>query len=604
MGKTNPLQTSWDLTPLFKSDKDPKMGEELENIQKGVQKFVSKWQKNEQFLSDPKVLKQALDEYEALMRNWGTTGKLGYYWWLKSQQDQNNSFIKAQLNKIEDFGKKLWNELQFFEHRLGKVRLEKQQEFLKHPDLLKYHHFLENIFKWSKYLLSEPEEKIITLKSGPAHDLWIRMTSSFLSKEERLVVLENGKKAYKPYPEIISLFSSQKKVVRNTAAKAFNDILVKHTDVAENELNAILADKKINDELRKMDRPDLARHLSDDINSEVVDSLLSAVSSRFTISHKFYHLKSKLLKLKKLQYHERIVEFGEVHKKYPFPKASQIVLKVLTGLDEKFGEIFSSFLEQKQIDVFPKKGKKGGAFCAYEMITHPTYMLLNYTNKIEDVLTLAHELGHGINFELTKEKQHALNFGTPLSVTEVASILMENFVLEDILQTADEQTKLTILIKKLDNYMSQVFRQIACYNFELELHRTFREKGYLSKIEIGKLFQKHMSSYMGPAVEQSPGSENWWVYWSHIRQFFYNYSYANGLLIALYMQKQLALNPEYISKIKDFLSAGLSDSPKNIFKNLGIDLTDKSFWQQGLDEIQNLLTQTEDLAKQLKKLKV
>ncbi len=179
---------------------------------------------------------------------------------------------------------------------------------------------------------------------------------------------------------------------------------------------------------------------------------------------------------------------------------------------------------------------------------------------------------------------------------------MEDFVLEEIRKDADDELKLSINVMKLGNDISTIFRQVAFYNFEAELHNNFRAKGYLSKEEIGKLFQKHMSSYMGSAVEQSEGSENWWVYVSHFRYFFYVYSYASGLLISKSLQSEVKNNPKFIFKVKEFLSTGVSDSPKNIFAKLGIDITDKKFWEKGIAEIENLLAETESLAKKLGKI--
>jgi oligoendopeptidase F len=144
---------------------------------------------------------------------------------------------------------------------------------------------------------------------------------------------------------------------------------------------------------------------------------------------------------------------------------------------------------------------------------------------------------------------------------------------------------------------------VACYRFEQALHEAFRLKGYLSKEEIGALFRKHMAAYMGSAVEQSAGAENWWVYWSHIRYFFYVYSYAGGLLISKSLQSSVKADPAFVVKVKEFLSAGLSDSPRNIFLKLGIDIGDKRFWERGLREVEELLEETEELAKRLGKLR-
>ena len=158
------------------------------------------------------------------------------------------------------------------------------------------------------------------------------------------------------------------------------------------------------------------------------------------------------------------------------------------------------------------------------------------------------------------------------------------------------------MMQKLNDDVTTIFRQIACYKFEQELHSTFRNAGFLSKKDIGKLFTKHMSAYMGKSVEQSPGSENWWVYWSHIRNFFYNYTYASGLLISKSLQSSVKNDKTYINKVKYFLAAGTSASPKAIFKILGIDISDKKFWHKGIKEIELLLIETENLAKKLGKI--
>jgi len=155
---------------------------------------------------------------------------------------------------------------------------------------------------------------------------------------------------------------------------------------------------------------------------------------------------------------------------------------------------------------------------------------------------------------------------------------------------------------KLNDDVTTIFRQVACYRFEQALHTSFREKGYLSKDDIGSLFIQNMSAYMGPAVQQSSGSNNWWVYWSHIREFFYVYSYASGLLISKALQHKVKDNPGFIEHVKEFLSAGTSASPRMIFKNMGIDIADNKFWDDGLKEIENLLNETEALANKLGKI--
>jgi oligoendopeptidase F len=303
-----------------------------------------------------------------------------------------------------------------------------------------------------------------------------------------------------------------------------------------------------------------------------------------------------------LAYHERMVEYGQINKQYSYDDSCSLVSRVFNDLDPELGGIFDNFVSRGQIDVYPKKGKQNGAFCASESLTLPTYILLNHTNKFNDVSTLAHEAGHGINNELMRENLHALDFDSPLSTAEVASTFMEDFVISDVIKEADDELKLSMMVKKMDDDVATIFRQTACYLFEQELHKEFRKKGYLSKMEIGKLFQKHMSSYMGPAITLSPGSENWWVYWGHIRSFFYVYSYASGQLISKSLQRSVKQDPQFISKVKQFLSTGTSMSPKEAFAKLGIDITQADFWKTGIKEVEDLLDETEALARKLGKI--
>ncbi|MFZ5906672.1 MAG: M3 family oligoendopeptidase [Nitrospirota bacterium] len=596
-------QILWNLSPLLLHDDDPQAEKKKNAVERESAHFIRKWRKRDDYLQNPSSLKQALDDYERWRRLYGSDGDPGYYFWLRMSQEQNNASLRAKFNTIDYFSRKILNDMQFFHLRLSKIPFREQRIFLRHPELGMYRHFLARIFAEARYLLSDPEERIMNLKSSTSYSNWVRMTSSFLAKEERSVLLEDGTRRRKSFSDILSLMNSRKKRVRDIAARAFNEILASHADVAEAEINSVLENKKVDDDIRKIPRPDLARHISDDIETEVVDTLVESVSARFSLSQRYYAFKARLLNVRQIEYHERNVEYGDIPGKFTFPVSIKLIRTVLKRLDGNFLDILDGLIRNGQFDVYPRKGKTSGAFCSHQLISQPTYILLNHTDRLNDVLTLAHELGHGINNELIRERQHALNFGTPTSTAEVASTFLEDFVLEEILTGADDARKLAIMVKKLNDDVSTIFRQIACYRFEQELHRIFREKGYLSREEIGGIFRKNMNAYMGKAVAQSPGSENWWIYWSHIRSFFYVYSYASGLLISKSLQRSVKENPRFIEKVKHFLGAGLSESPRAIFRRMGIDITDRAFWDQGLNEIGRLLDQTIALARKLGKLR-
>jgi oligoendopeptidase F len=599
----NSYATKWDLTPIFANPEAPEIISSQQQAKKISQAFINKWKPRTDYLKKPKILRQALDEYEEWERTCGPAAKATYYFSLLLELDQSNSDLKAKFNKAKELSLNIENDIQFFLIRLSRVTPTTQKKFLNSKDLKPYHHFLSRLFAESSHILSEEEEKIMNLKSLTSYHNWVRLTNDLLSREEREVLDENGKKSKKSLSDILGLLGSQKKKVRDTAAKALNDILAKHVDVAEAEINSVLENKKNDDELRKFQRADSSRLLADDIESEIVDTMIESVAKRFDTSAKFYQLKAKLLKVDKLAYHERSVPYGREELRFTYDEAIDRVIKVFAQLDPRFADILSNMAKSGKIDALPMRGKAKGAFCSGQPISSiPTLILLNFTGLLQDVLTIAHEAGHAINFELTKEAQNSLNFGSPLSTAEVASTYMEDFVLSDIMQDASDETRLTLLIHKLDEDISTIFRQAAAYRFEQELHHTFKETGYVSKEILGNLFNKHMKSYMGPAVEQSKGCENWWVHWGHFRSPFYVYSYVSGQLISKAMQRKTKNNPEFISKVKEFLSAGASDSPKNIFAKMGIDITRAEFWQEGLDEISANLNEAIKLAKKLKKI--
>lgn len=594
MKNINQAKTVWNLGLIFASDDDARMGEVRKRVEKVAYGFIDKWLERTDYLLEPAVLVEALDEYEAWQRNLGSYDAEVYYFSLRTSQDQLDTKLKGKYNLILEKARKINNDSQFFCLKLAKVGSDQQKTFLSYQGLSQYKHFLEELFKMAKYQLSEAEEKIITLKAQTSHSNWTKMVSSLISSEKR-----RGRS----FAEILALLSSKEKKIRDKAAKEVNEILAKYAVVAEHELNSVLANKKVDDELRGLPRPEAGRLLADDIEPEVVEAMVGAVKNRFDLANRWYELKAKLLGLPKLEYHDRAAEYGDLPSDYTYEKSVQLVAKVFAGLDRELGQVFSGFVGNGQLDVYPALGKKDGAFCAAASLSLPTYILLNQTGRFDDLTTLAHEAGHGLNDELMKKSQNALNFGSPLSTAEVASTFFEDFVLDEAAVESSDEERLAIMVKRLDGEVATIFRQVAGYLFEKELHAEFRQKGYLSKEEIGRIFQKQMGAYMGNGVEMSEGSENWWVYWSHFRTFFYVYSYASGLLISKALQEAVKEEPGFIEKVKTFLAAGSHDSPKNIFAKLGIDISDEEFWQKGLAGVEKLLNEVESLAVKLGKIK-
>ncbi len=602
MTKPTIKYTEWNFSLMFDGDNDPKLEESQKEATRQVDSFAEKWNERTDYLEDPEALLEALNDYELLMRNYGPGGHAHFYFMLRVEQDQTDSDIKAKFNKADSLARDNANKLQFFTVRLSKVDEDRQAQFLSDKRLSDYRHYLETLFERAQYLLSESEEKILMLKAQPAYENWERMTQTFLSREEREILDESGSKKLKSFSEIMGLLNSKNKEVRDGAADALNDILVKIRDIAVEEINSLLLDKKIDDTLRGQDRPELSRLLDDDIKPEVLDTLLDTVTKRFSIAQDYYALKARLMGVEKLGYHERNVPYGTVEEKYTFEQAYDLTHRVFSQLDPKFVSILEDYLENGKIDIYPRKGKRGGAFAVLNLLSEPGYVMLNHNDTLNDTLTLAHEMGHAIHHELIRENQNSLNAIIGFAVAEVASNFMEDFLLDEILKSADDEARLSIMMSKLNDDVSSIIRQLACIKFEQELHASFRDKGYLSGDEIGEIFQKHMKSYMGPAVDYPEGSKNWWVYWGHIRRYFYNYSYSFSLMVSKSLQSSVRKNPEFIENVKEIFKAGSSLAPIEMFANVGIDIEDGSFWDKALDEVESLLKETEALAKKLGKI--
>lgn len=581
------IKTDWDFSTIYKSDNDPAMAKDTQALKDASYAFINKWKNRKDYLTDPVVLKQALDEYEALLRIIVYGDEL-YYFWLKTQLDQINPELKARYNKINKLSNEIEVDMEFFLHRLAMVPQKYKDLFVKHPQLVEYRHFLEMLFVNAKYLLSEPEEKILMLKSETSHSKWAKLTSRFVSKEKITVLTESGEKKEIDFHATSSYAVSPMRKVRQYCDKEVKKVLQKYVDLAEYELNAILEDTHTTYKLKKIEQPYLPSILGDDLDPEIILLMNDQITKRFNLVHKYFQYKAKLLGLKKLRTFDMYAKVGTTNKKYKYAEAVNIVHDVLTKLDPEFVAIFKNYIGGGQLDVFPKSGKHGGGFCTKGGHNQKGYILLNYTNEIREVTTVAHEIGHAIHHELMKKHQNALNIDQSVATAETASTFFEDFALEQLIQQLPERDQQLLMLFKCEEIIGTVFMQPALFNFEIELHKQFDEKSYLSKDEITAMRLKYIKACAGPFIEYQDGDGFGWVTHSHLRDFFYNYQYTFGYLISQYFQAAVKYDPTYIKQVKKFLSAGSVNSPKKILLDLGMDISKSEFWNAGLDAVEKV----------------
>jgi oligoendopeptidase F len=443
-------------------------------------------------------------------------------------------------------------------------------------------------FENSKYNLQEGEEKVLNLMSQPSYSMWVNSISRITSQKE---INFNNKQI--PIEEATSMLVSENYKNRRIIDKKVKEQLATVADFAEAEINAVYTSKKIEDELRGLEKPYSSTVLQYENEEETVENLVKVVTDNAKISKKFYRLKAKMLKQDKLSYCDRAASVGKISRSFDFKETVKILQNSFRKISPKYEEIFNRFLENGQINVYPKKGKSGGAYC-FGSIGSPTFVLLNHTNDLNSVTTLAHEMGHAFHTELSNTQDPIYSDYTT-SVAEVASTFFENFVFEELMESLTKKEQTIALHDKISGEISTIFRQIACFNFENELHKNIREKGYLAKEEIAKLMNKNMKAYLGPIVKFEEDDGYQFITWSHIRRFFYVYTYASGSLISSALFAKYKEDPKYLEKIEEFLSAGSSKNPEDIFASAGIDIRNPDFFRIGLEKIENDIKKLEKL---------
>jgi oligoendopeptidase F len=581
-------RTTWNLGLLYKGNNDPEIEKDLKAIEKACTAFEKKY-KGKDFTSTASKLKVALDDSEKL----SLAIKGSKPWWyfaLKVDLDSGDSNSSARATKYEQRITEATNRVTFFHLEIAKISKQKQKEFLKNKVLHPYKYQLEKIFRSAKYNLTEGEEQLADLLSQPAYGAWIDGREKFLYQQ---TVEFKGKKI--PVVEVVSTLSEYKEADRKALAEKLNEVFKKVSVFAEPELNAVYNFKKIMDERRGFKTPYSSSVLGNEQEDVVVESLINLVTKNFKIAHRFYNLHAKLLKEKKIGHEDRQVKIGEIKKKFSFETASNIVRDTFSKIDPKYSEIFDNFLKEGRFDVYPRKGKKGGAYC-WGMGELPTFVLLNHVDDIRSVETLAHEMGHAIHTELSKVQPPRYEKYS-MAAAEVASTFFEQAVVDALENELSIKERVILLHNKIMGDMSTIFRQVAFFNFELELHNLIREKGQVSSEKIAELMSRHLKSYMGPVADITLDDGYFYVYISHIRRFFYVYTYAYGQIVSRALYENWKKDPKYAAKVERFLSAGRSMSPDDIFKSIGINTRDPKFFEAGLKGIEADIKRLEKLAK-------
>jgi oligoendopeptidase F len=572
--KLGAVKTQWELAKLYYTSEQAKpFHNDVAHAKATYQRFVKRWS-TRNFTSSATQLANALADYNTLMAD-PRLSKPGRYLAFRLALNSDDTKAKKAQARLHKEMRPLQDAMVFFRLRIGAIPKAKQRQYLTSSVLKPYHYYLSRVFISAQHNLSEAEEKIINLKSHQSYDRWVDAVDTILSNRSirfnsQDIPIQTALASLTNYPQ-----PQREKLWAGlmTEMKAIGEF-------AEHEFNAIITDVRTEDELRGYAKPYSATALGYQDTEKSIESLVEVMTTEgFALSRKFYKLKAQYHGQDTLHYTQKYDPIGQ-SQHIPFAQAVEICRDVFYGLKTEYGEIFDRMLSNGQIDVYPQKGKRGGAFMS-EAIGHPTQVMLNHTDDLSSLRTLAHEMGHAIHAERGKQ-QPAIYQGHSITTAETASTLFENLLFQKLLTQADDTLKLELLHDKLAQNTATMQRQIAFFNCELEIHNTIHAQGAMTNAELAACMQRHLKAYLGPAVAVTPEDGYSYVYIPHLRYGFYVYTYCFGLLMSNQMARQYEADPRYITKIDTFLSLAESKTVADIFRAIGFNIEREDTFAEAL----------------------
>jgi oligoendopeptidase F len=591
--------TAWDLEPLVDGEGQEGVERRLSEALELAQGFASRHAGRLGEL-DSSGLREAMSE---LARIHELVARAGYFAALRFSTDTAEPANGALLQRVQEQETAIETTLLFFELEWAALSDERAQELLAGDGLEFCAHHLRNVRRYRDHLLSEPEEKILTEKSLTGASAWTRLFEELTSAIE-VTLPGTGEHAGDDGAQKLALdvalsrLSLADREVRRSTAEAVTKALAPGLRTRAYLFNTLLADKATDDRLRSYPHWLAARNLANEASDESVNALIEAVRARYEIPRRWYRLKAKLLGVERLADYDRMASVTEDEATYSFAQAREIVLDCYSSFSAELGALAKRFFDEHTIDAPVRPAKRGGAFCAAAVPSVFPYVLLNYTARRRDVLTLAHELGHGVHFALAA-RQGVFHQSTPLTLAETASVFGETIVFGRLLaEDSQPASRLALLAENLEDTIATVFRQVAMNRFEDLVHTARREQGEISADRFGELWTESQSEMLGDSVELTEGYRSWWSYIPHfIGSPGYVYAYAYGQLLALSVYERYEqLGDEMVPRYLEMLSAGGSRSPQELGEIVGVDLGDPGFWTAGLDLVERQLQEAEAAA--------
>jgi oligoendopeptidase F len=586
----------WELSDLYDGPDDPAIEGDLDAALARARAFEVSNRGQIDVPGGPSAafLRAALDEIESLSEQMDRPAVYaGLYHAAKTDDPRRGALYARAGERRTEINKHLI----FFDLEWIKVADEVVAALLGTPELARFRHYLTEKRAWRPHYLSEPEEKILEEKAVTGRAAFQRLFEETVSTLQ-CPFEHNGNVESLSTQQILAKLYDSDRAVRRAAAEGLTKGLKEQSRPITFMFNTVVLDHKSDCALRKFDDPMAMRHLANEITGTVVDALMTAVERHHGTVHRYYRLKGKLLGLNELYDYDRYAPLFSDLPACDWPSARRIVQESYEAFSPRSGAIVGEFFEKNWIDAALRDGKRGGAFSSGGVPSVHPYILMNFTDRLRDVMTLAHELGHGVHQYLSRGVGY-LQCHTPLTTAETASVFGEMLTFRRLLEIyPDPKTRLALLCSKIEDAFATVFRQVVLTRFEQSLHRARRDEGELAFDRINTLWLDANRPMHGDVVRLTDGYACWWLYIGHfIRSPFYCYAYAFGeLLVLALVQKYKEEGAAFVPKYLDLLSSGGSDSPDRLLARLGVDVNDPGFWELGLRLLGDMVAEAEELA--------
>jgi len=578
----------WNLSGLYAGPDDKRIENDLETVLDQAEKF------NQEFhgrISNGNLnageLLGAIEKLEAINTN---ILRPEIYAFLAFSANTADPALKALVSRCQEMAARVRNLVLFFDLEIQKMDPEKLERLLAGGKLERYRHYLEGIRLFRPHTLSEKEEQIINKKDLSGKLAFVNFheefTSSFVWELE-----VDGERKQLTAEEMRNLLRRPEADLRERAKRAYDGRFGENVIIFENVLNAIAKDHALEMEMRGYDSPILPTHLRNRIAPEVVETMMEVTSAHYPLAQEYYTLKAKLLRMPKLRGCDLVAPVVEKRETIPFGEGKRIVLEAFETFSPDLAGHARQMFDNKWIDAEVRTSKRHGAYCEGTVPQHHPYILMSYSDDIENVYTLAHELGHAIHDFLAGRKQTLFNYHPPLVAAETASVFAEMLLTRKLLsEVSDRQFRLAILTGKLEDLFATISRQNFYTLFELDVHRA-GGRHRLSAAELCELWTKRRDEMYGQAIDFL--AEQKW-YWAAIPHFinyrFYCYAYTFGALLVLslfscYEKEGESFVPRYLR----MLETGGSQTPEKMIEQMGFDIRQAEFWEQGFAVIQRML---------------